>query len=183
MRLHRPRNTLTDANAGSSRHGETTAGARGLLAREDHATRRSPDLSWLMSESRKLGAMPRFDRRLFMLFAVLSLVLCLAACVLWVRGHQAPVRVAGFVLDDPRPGVRAGMYVWSAEGQAIVVWSEHLAKDGRATPVPDGSTADTLLSVRGPGLLGRMGFTQFGYTANRTGTQTWMWTAPMWACC
>jgi hypothetical protein len=134
-----------------------------------------------MTESRKLGAMRRIGRRLFMVFAMLSLVLCLAACMVWVRGHQAPVRVAGLGLDDPRPGVRAGMYVWSAEGQAIVVCSEYLAKDGHATPVPAGSTAATLLRVRGPGLPGRMGFTQFGYTANRTGTQTWMWTAPMWA--
>lgn len=125
--------------------------------------------------------MRRIARRLLMLAAAMSLIVFAAVCTLWARGYWSPVRVAGFPVSDPRPGVRAAVHVWVSRGQATVVWSEYLARYGNARPRPEGETFDTLVGIRGPGLLGRMRFSSGGYIMTRTQTQTWLWTSPMWA--
>jgi hypothetical protein len=126
--------------------------------------------------------MRRLVRRLFVLSAVASLAAYLAVCAVWALGHRAPVKLAGFAAKDPpRPGVRAAVYVWATGGRCVVVWTEYLERDGRARPVPEGSTVDTLVVSEGPGFWARAGFSAFGYRTNRTGTQTRTWTVPLWA--
>ncbi len=125
--------------------------------------------------------MRRLARRLFSLYAALSLLAFAAVCVLWAWGYLAPVRLAAFRADDPRPGVRAAVHVWAGRGLAVVLWSEYLARDGNAKPVPEGARWDTLGVPIGPGILGRARFAAGGYIATRTKTRTQVWTSPIWA--
>jgi hypothetical protein len=84
--------------------------------------------SWLLCRRSAFGRLFAIRRRLSSFFFALSLMVCLAVCLLWVRSHRWTERL-GVDRDDG-----AYFFVGSNHGVLVAAWSPAIAVGGSIRP-------------------------------------------------